>query len=114
MELKVEGETGAGYREKSPERSAQRNSYRDRIWETRAGAVELRIPKLRKGTCFPGFLKPRGMARRSPSRRSRDPVGADHDDRAYGRSPRACPERPIADTPTAMRRLNGGVSQLMV
>src|SRR3569832_2909914 len=62
MELEVEGQTGAGYGEKTPERLAQRNGYRDRIWETRAGAVELRLPKLRKGSYFPGFLEPRRMA----------------------------------------------------
>jgi putative transposase len=67
MELEVEGLTGAGYGEKSPERLAQRNGYRDRSWETRAGTVELRIPKLRKGSYFPGFLEPRRIAgRRSP------------------------------------------------
>jgi putative transposase len=48
MELEVESQTGAPYGEKSPERLAQRNGYRDRLWETSAGAVELRIPKLRK------------------------------------------------------------------
>ena len=53
MELEVEGQTGAAYGEKNPERLAQRNGYRDRIWETRAGAVELRIPKLHKGSYFP-------------------------------------------------------------
>src|SRR5512134_202400 len=52
MELEVEGLTGAGYREKSPDRLAQRNGYRDRTWETRAGTLELRIPKLRKGCYF--------------------------------------------------------------
>jgi putative transposase len=62
MELEVEGLTGAGYGEKNPERLAQRNGYRDRSWETRAGTVELRIPKLRKGSYFPGFLEPRRMA----------------------------------------------------
>src|SRR5690348_6542600 len=62
MELEVEGQAGAAYGEKNPERLAQRNGYRDRIWETRAGAVELRIPKLRKGSYFPGFLEPRRMA----------------------------------------------------
>src|ERR1700748_3712687 len=65
MELEVESQTGAAYGEKSPERLAQRNGYRDRIWETRAGAVELRIPKLRKGSYFPGFLEPRRMAEKA-------------------------------------------------
>jgi transposase-like protein len=65
MELEVGELTGAGYGEKSTERLAQRNGYRDRLWETRAGAVELRIPKLRKGSYFPGFLEPRRMAEKA-------------------------------------------------
>jgi len=65
MELEVGGQTGAGFGEKSPERLAQRNGYRDRDWETRAGTVELRIPKLRKGSYFPGFLEPRRMAEKA-------------------------------------------------
>ena len=65
MELEVEGQAGAAYGEKNPERLAQRNGYRERIWETRAGAVELRIPKLRKGSYFPGFLEPRRMAEKA-------------------------------------------------
>jgi transposase-like protein len=65
MELEVEGQTGAAYGEKNPERLAQRNGYRDRIWETRAGTVELRIPKLRKGSYFPGFLEPRRLAEKA-------------------------------------------------
>src|SRR5579862_4750220 len=65
MELEVEGLTGAGYGEKSQDRLAQRNGYRDRSWETRAGTVELRIPKLRKGSYFPGFLEPRRMAEKA-------------------------------------------------
>ena len=65
MELEVENLTSASYGEKSSERRAQRNGYRDRDWETRAGAVELRIPKLRKGSYFPGFLEPRRMAEKA-------------------------------------------------
>ena len=65
MELEVSGLTGAAYGEKDAERLAQRNGYRDRDWETRAGTVELRIPKLRKGTYFPGFLEPRRLAEKA-------------------------------------------------
>jgi len=65
MELEVGGLTGAAWGEKSPERLIQRNGYRDRVWETRAGTVELRIPKLRKGSYFPGFLEPRRMAEKA-------------------------------------------------
>ena len=65
MELEVGGLAGAGWGEKSPERLVQRNGYRDRVWETRAGTVELRIPKLRKGSYFPGFLEPRRMAEKA-------------------------------------------------
>ncbi|MFN7193561.1 MAG: IS256 family transposase [Rhodospirillales bacterium] len=65
MELEVGAATGAGYGEKTAERLAQRNGYRDRTWETRAGTVDLRIPKLRKGSYFPGFLEPRRMAEKA-------------------------------------------------
>jgi transposase-like protein len=65
MELEVESKTGAGYGEKSAERLAQRNGYRDRLWETRAGTVELRIPKLRQGSYFPAFLEPRRLAEKA-------------------------------------------------
>jgi transposase-like protein len=48
IELEVGALTGAGHGEKSATRLVQRNGYRDRDWETRAGTVELRIPKLRR------------------------------------------------------------------
>src|SRR2546423_11383793 len=65
MELEVESVTGAAHGERSPDRINHRNGYRDRIWETRAGAVELRIPKLRRGSYFPAFLEPRRMAEKA-------------------------------------------------
>jgi transposase-like protein len=65
MALEVESLTGAAPGERSPERTNQRNGYRERDWETRAGTVELRIPKLRKGSYFPAFLEPRRMAEKA-------------------------------------------------
>jgi putative transposase len=65
MELEVAGLAGAAYGEKNPDRLAQRNGYRDRTWQTRAGTVELRIPKLRTGSYFPGFLEPRRQAEKA-------------------------------------------------
>jgi putative transposase len=65
MELDVEGLTGARHGARAPDRLTHRNGYRERDWETRAGTVGLRIPKLRKGSYFPGFLEPRRMAEKA-------------------------------------------------
>ena len=59
--------TGAGPGERSTDRLVQRNGYRDRDWEACAGTVPLRIPKLGKGSYFPGFLEPRRMGEKAPT-----------------------------------------------
>ena len=57
---------GAGWGERSPERVNSRNGYRHRDWDTRAGTIELGIPKLRSGSYFPGWLlEPRRRAERA-------------------------------------------------
>jgi putative transposase len=65
MALEVEGLTGAPAGVRSPERLTQRNGYRERAWETRAGHIDLAIPKLRRGSYFPSFLEPRRTAEKA-------------------------------------------------
>ena len=65
MEMDVEALCGAPYGERTVPRENSRNGYRDRASETRTGAIDLRIPKLRKGSYFPGFLEPRRTAEKA-------------------------------------------------
>ena len=65
MELEADGLCNAGRHERSAERANHRNGYRDRAWETRAGTVDLKIPKLRKGSYFPVFLEHRRTSERA-------------------------------------------------
>lgn len=85
MELEVEGQTGAAYGEKNPERLAQRNGYRDRIWETRAAS-----PSCARAPTFRGSWSPAGWPRR--------------------RSPPWCRKLTCPSyTPRSMRKVFGGV-----
>src|ERR687890_1955467 len=65
MELEVEARTGVPPGARSPDRLNHRNGYRERAWDTRAGRIELAIPKLRKGSYFPSFLEPRRTAEKA-------------------------------------------------
>jgi putative transposase len=65
MDLDVESLCGAAYGERSRERINSRNGYRERTWDTRSGTLDLRIPKLRQGSYFPGFLEPRRTAEKA-------------------------------------------------
>ncbi|GLI95460.1 hypothetical protein LMG27198_44520 [Methylocystis echinoides] len=65
MELEVEARTGAPCGVPSSDRQNKRNGYRERPWETRAGRIDLSIPKLRKGSYFPSFLEPRRTAEKA-------------------------------------------------
>jgi len=59
MQLDVENRCNAAPHERTEERQNHRNGYRERTWETRAGTVDLKVPKLRRGSYFPEFLEPR-------------------------------------------------------
>src|ERR687898_3568832 len=65
MELEVEAKTGVPAGARGPDRLNQRNGYRERAWDTRAGRIDLSIPKLRKGSYFPSFLEPRRTAEKA-------------------------------------------------
>jgi putative transposase len=59
MQAEVSELIGAEYGERSEDRATHRNGYRPRRWDTRAGEIELQIPKIRQGSYFPSFLQPR-------------------------------------------------------
>lgn len=65
MDLEVSELCGAGHGQRTPLRENQRNGYRERRWDTRAGTIGLNIPKLRKGSYFPAFLEPRRTAEKA-------------------------------------------------
>ena len=59
MEADVDGLIGAGRYERGETRQTWRNGYRERSLDTRLGTLNLKIPKMRSGAYFPGFLEPR-------------------------------------------------------
>jgi transposase-like protein len=65
MDAEVSGQIGAGLYERSSERTAYRNGYRTRRWDTRVGTIELKIPKVTAGSYFPSLLEPRRRAEKA-------------------------------------------------
>ena len=65
MELEMHACTGAAHGVRDPARQVQRNGYRERRWETRAGRIELQIPRLRRGSYCSFFLEPRRTAEKA-------------------------------------------------
>jgi hypothetical protein len=73
MELEVAQHLGAERYQRTPERQGERNGYRDRHWDTRVGSLELRVPRVRDGSFFPGLLEPRKRAERALVASVREP-----------------------------------------
>jgi putative transposase len=65
MELEVSQHIGADRHERTPERTGQRNGYRERQWDTRVGTIDLQVPRVRDGTFYPALLEPRRRAERA-------------------------------------------------
>jgi putative transposase len=65
MEAEVSSQIGALPYERSTERTAYRNGYRTRTWDTRVGTIELKIPKVTRGSYFPSLLEPRRRAEKA-------------------------------------------------
>lgn len=65
MDAEVSSEIGAELYERSEDRTAHRNGYRSRTWDTRVGTVELRVPKVAPGSYFPSLLEPRRRAEKA-------------------------------------------------
>lgn len=65
MEIEVAQHLGADRYQRSPDRSGERNGYRDRRWDTRVGTLELRVPRVRDGSFYPSLLEPRKRAERA-------------------------------------------------
>jgi putative transposase len=67
MEMEVEDHIGAARHKRGPGRTGQRNGYRQRLWDTRVGALELKVPRVRDSSYFPSLLEPRRRAERALS-----------------------------------------------
>ena len=67
MEMEVDYHIGAARHQRGPGRTGQRNGYRQRLWDTRVGTVELDVPRVRDSSYFPSLLQPRRRAEQALS-----------------------------------------------
>jgi len=67
MEMEVEDHVGAARHQRTSGRTAQRNGYRQREWDTRVGTIELKVSRVRDSSYFPSLLEPRRRAERALS-----------------------------------------------
>ena len=65
MEMELAEHVGAERHERTADRTGYRNGYRERPWDTRAGTIELKVPRVRDGSFFPSLLEPRRRAERA-------------------------------------------------
>ncbi len=65
MAAEVTAHVGAAPHERTPDRTGQRNGYRERQWDTRVGSITLQVPRVRDGSYFPSLLEPRRRAERA-------------------------------------------------
>jgi hypothetical protein len=100
MSAEADAVCGAGYRERSSERVNSRNGYRLRDWDTRAGSIELAIPKLRSGSYFPEWLlERRRRAEQGPGVGGGDQLSAGGLDAAGGEAGRPARDRAAVEEP---------------
>ena len=100
MSADADAVCGAGYGQRSPERSNTRNGYRRRGWDTRTGSIDLAIPKLREGSYFPEWLlerRPAGRVRAGQRGRHLLPAWGVHS--ADGEVGRAAGHHPVEQVP---------------
>ena len=115
MSADADAVCGAGYGQRSMERTNTRNGYRRRGWDTRAGSIDLAIPKLREGKLFPGVaagVAPAGRVR--PDQRGRhllSTLRVDATDGEAGRVPRHHPlsRSQVSEMAKDLRRPGGGL-----
>ena len=98
MSADADAVCGAGYGKRHPDRNNTRNGYRHRGWDTRAGSIDLAVPKLREGSYFPEWLlERRRRAESGPGQRGGNQLPAGRQHAADGEAGRAAGHHPVVE-----------------